>query len=87
EYAKMYHGRLTLRFDDTDPRTKSPIPEAYDWIPHDLKWLRVNWHDQVYQSDRLEIYYKYAEQLLEMGAAYVCTCQPSEFRKLIWEHH
>ncbi|UCH37553.1 MAG: glutamate--tRNA ligase, partial [Candidatus Bathyarchaeota archaeon] len=87
EYAKMYHGRFTLRFDDTDPRTKSPIPEAYDWIPHDLKWLQVNWHDQVYQSDRLEIYYKYAEQLLEMGAAYVCTCQPLEFRKLIWAHH
>jgi glutamyl-tRNA synthetase len=84
EYAKMYNGRFTLRFDDTDPRTKSPIPDAYYWITRDLRWLDVEWHEQVYQSDRFEIYYEYAEKLLKMGAAYVCTCQPQEFRKLIW---
>jgi len=83
EYAKMYDGRFTLRFDDTDPRTKSPIPEAYDWIVGDLEWLGVRWHSTVYQSDRLEIYYGYAKQLIEMGAAYVCACKPAEFRMLV----
>jgi glutamyl-tRNA synthetase len=86
EYAKLYNGRFTLRFDDTDPRTKSPIPEAYNWITRDLEWLNVKWHDRVYQSDRLETYYEYAEQLLKMGAAYVCTCPSPEFRKLIWKN-
>lgn len=82
EYAKMYRGRLTLRFDDTDPRTKSPILEAYDWIREDLEWLGVKWHREVYQSDRIEVYYSYAENLIELSFAYVCTCKPSRFRSL-----
>jgi len=80
EYTRMYNGRLTLRFDDSDPRVKSPIPEAYDWIRVDLKWLDVKWDDEVYQSDRMEIYYGYAEDLLKMGLAYICTCKPEDFR-------
>jgi glutamyl-tRNA synthetase len=82
EYAKRYHGRLTLRFDDTDPRTKSPIQEAYDWIREDLEWLGVTWHQEVYQSDRIEIYYAYARRLIESSFAYVCTCKPRSFRSL-----
>jgi len=80
EYTRMYKGRLTLRFDDSDPRVKSPIPEAYDWIRVDLRWLDVKWDDEVYQSDRMEIYYSYAEDLLKMGLAYICTCKPEDFR-------
>ena len=83
EYAKMYGGHLTLRFDDSDPRVKPPIPEAYDWIREDLRWLNVKWHDEVYQSDRMEVYYKRAEELMEMGLAYVCTCKPEDFRASI----
>lgn len=86
EYAKMYGGRFTLRFDDSDPRTKPPIPEAYDWIRDDLAWLGVECHDVVYQSDRLELYYRYVEQLLAMNAAYVCTCTPPSFRHLALNH-
>jgi glutamyl-tRNA synthetase len=82
EYAKRYNGRLTLRFDDTDPRTKSPIQEAYDWIREDLEWLGVTWHQEVYQSDRIEIYYAYARCLIESSFAYVCTCKPRSFRSL-----
>jgi glutamyl-tRNA synthetase len=83
EYAKMYSGRFTLRFDDSDPKTKSPILEAYDWIREDLKWLGVKWHEEVFQSDRLEIYYSIAKQLIEMGVAYVCTCTPADFKKRV----
>jgi glutamyl-tRNA synthetase len=83
EYAKRYSGRFTLRFDDSDPKTKSPILKAYDWIREDLQWLGVKWDAEVFQSDRLRVYYHYAEQLIEMGAAYVCTCSPIKFKTMI----
>lgn len=83
EYSKEYGGRFTLRFDDTDPRTKSPIPEAYDWIREDLRWLDIKWDSEVCQSDRMSTYYEYAEKLLLMGAAYICDCDPEDFRRLI----
>ncbi|MCJ7608950.1 glutamate--tRNA ligase [Candidatus Bathyarchaeota archaeon] len=83
EYAQMYDGRFTLRFDDTDPKTKSPITEAYGWIREDLKWLRIDWDDEYYQSDRLSIYYGFARTLLQTGEAYVCTCRPEQFRGFV----
>ncbi|MFQ6077048.1 MAG: glutamate--tRNA ligase family protein [Candidatus Bathyarchaeia archaeon] len=81
EYRKTYDGRLTLRFDDSDPRTKAPFLEAYDWIREDLRWLGVRWQSEVCQADRMEIYYLHAETLLRVGGAYVCTCSVAEFRR------
>lgn len=83
EYTKIYNGHFTLRFDDTDPKTKSPIPEAYDWVREDLRWLGVAWNDEVYQSARLEIYYGFVRKLLTEGNAYICTCQSEDFKGLI----
>ncbi len=74
EYAKMYNGKMVLRFEDTDPRTKRPMIEAYDLIKQDLKWLGVVWHEEHIQSKRLEIYYGIARTLIEKGCAYVDTC-------------
>ncbi|MEM4213889.1 MAG: glutamate--tRNA ligase [Candidatus Methanomethylicaceae archaeon] len=83
EYAKMYRGIFTLRFEDTSPSVKPPIPEAYEVIREDLRWLGVNWHEEYIQSERLPIYYEYAEKLLSMGNAYVCTCRPEHFREMV----
>ncbi|MEM3364809.1 MAG: glutamate--tRNA ligase [Candidatus Methanomethyliaceae archaeon] len=83
EYAKMYRGIFTLRFEDTSPSVKPPIPEAYEVIREDLRWLGVNWHEEYIQSERLPIYYEYAEKLLNMGNAYVCTCRPEHFREMV----
>jgi glutamyl-tRNA synthetase len=82
EYAKMYGGHFILRFEDTSAEVKPPIPEMYDWIDEDLRWLGVKVDERYYQSDRLLVYYKYAEELLASGAAYVCTCNPDEYRGL-----
>ena len=82
EYAKMYKGHFILRYEDTSAEVKPPIPEMYDAILEDLDWLGVK-VDEVYrQSDRLPIYYEYAERLLREGNAYVCTCEVKAFRKL-----
>ena len=83
EYARMYNGLFILRFEDTDPRLKRTALEFYDLIREDLKWLGCTWDAEYIQSDRMEIYYEYAERLLEEGCAYVCTCRREEFREKI----
>jgi len=85
EYARMYNGRFILRYEDTSPEIKAPMIKAYDWIMEDLRWLDAE-PDEVYiQSDRLEIYYKYAEELVSQGSAYVCTCEPEKFKAIYLE--
>jgi len=74
EYAKKYRGKFILRFDDTDPKIKVPEKKFYTWIKQDLRWLGVKWSKEVYASKRLSIYYKYAEQAINAGYAYVCEC-------------
>ena len=81
EYVKMYNGVFILRFDDTDPRTKRPLLEAYDWYLEDCEWLDAKPDRVVYASKRIPIYYEYAKKLIEMGKAYVCKCGRDEFKK------
>ena len=80
EYVRRYGGACVNRFEDTDPARIDPT--GYDSIPHDLEWLGVKIHETVIQSDRFEIYYGIARQLLEAGHAYVCTCRPDDWREL-----
>jgi glutamyl-tRNA synthetase len=81
EYARLYKGRFLLRFEDTDPKNKRPVLEFYDDIRHDLDWLGCKPDAEYVQSDRIPIYYEYAEKLLRNGHAYVCTCEPKLFRE------
>ncbi|MEM0335691.1 MAG: glutamate--tRNA ligase [Thermofilum sp.] len=82
-YAKrMYRGKFILRFEDTDPKTKRPMPEAYDAIREDLKWLGVSWDEEYIQSLRMEIYYEHAKMLIERGGAYVCLHSREEISRM-----
>jgi glutamyl-tRNA synthetase len=81
EYARIYKGKFILRFEDTDPKVKKPVLEFYDHIREDLNWLGCKIDEEYIQSDRIPIYYEYTERLLKDGNAYVCTCQPEQFRK------
>jgi glutamyl-tRNA synthetase len=81
EYVHMYKGKFVLRFEDTDPKIKRPLLEFYDRIREDLAWLGCKPNEEHIQSDRIPIYYEYAENLLKAGNAYVCTCQPEIFRE------
>lgn len=85
EYAKMYRGKFTLRFEDTSPSIKPPMPEAYEIIKDDLKWLEISWDDEFVQSERLPIYYEYAENVIRSGGAYICTCPAEDFRRYAQE--
>jgi glutamyl-tRNA synthetase len=79
----MYNGLFYLRFEDTDPKLKRPQLSFYDLIREDIKWLGCKWDAEFIQSDRLPIYYEHAEKLLADGKAYVCTCKPQDFRKMV----
>ncbi len=74
EYSKMYNGSFYIRFEDTDPKTKKPVIEAYDSIVDDVGWLKCRVADVIKQSGRMELYYRHAEELVRGGKAYVCTC-------------
>jgi glutamyl-tRNA synthetase len=79
-YVKRYGGRYVLRIEDTDPRRVDP--EAYEMVQEDIKWMGLGITDIVYQSDRMEIYYDLCRQLIELGGAYVCTCEAEHFKEL-----
>jgi len=80
--SKKYDGKFILRFDDTDPKLKKPIAEAYDWYVEDCKWLGCPPDKVVIASEHMEKYYSIAEKLLKDGNAYVCSCGREEFRVL-----
>lgn len=82
EYVKKYNGKFILRYDDTDPDKKKPMLEAYKWYLDDFKWLGITPDKIVYASERLDIYYKIAKQLIQLGKAYVCFCEINEFKNL-----
>ncbi len=82
QYAIRYDGAFILRFDDTDPQTKRPMLEAYEWYRDDCAWLGAPPDEVITASDRVETYYRYAEQLIEQGAAYVCMCPQTQFKQL-----
>jgi len=83
DYARIYKGKFVLRFEDTDPRLKKSVLEYYDLIREDIRWLKCEWDQEFIQSDRIPIYYEYAEKLLQTGGAYVCTCKKEDFSKRV----
>ncbi|MBS3112377.1 glutamate--tRNA ligase [Candidatus Woesearchaeota archaeon] len=86
-FVEKYSGSYLLRFDDTDPKTKVPLREAYKWVEDDLKWLGIKIDKVVRQSSRLRTYYLYAEKLIEINGAYVCTCEPEVWKKFVWKQN
>lgn len=82
ELAVKYNGRFILRFDDTDPKLKKPMLEAYGWYLEDCLWLGAKPEEVITASERIDSYYKYAEDLILEGNAYVCFCSQPEFKEL-----
>ncbi len=84
-YADKYDGELIIRFDDTGMGTKPPLLEAYDLIPEDVEWLTGRTRDEysIYAaSDRLDLYYDWAEELIRLEGAYVDTLSRDESAEL-----
>jgi len=74
-FARHHHGKFLLRIEDTDTARSSQ--EMVRVILDSLKWLGLESDEPVvYQSQRIDIYKKYVDRLLETGKAYRCWCEP-----------
>ena len=80
-YSQMYKGKFILRIEDTNP--ENIYPKAYELIEQDARWLTEGKITKIIiQSDRLDIYYGYAEKLVNENKAYVCICPADEWREM-----
>ncbi|TLX81739.1 MAG: glutamate--tRNA ligase [Thaumarchaeota archaeon] len=79
EYAKMYGGKLILRFDDTNPENERL--EYYAAIKVGLDWLGVKYDQIKNTSDDMELIYKKGLEVIESDNAYVCTCDKEAISK------
>ena len=75
-FAKKEGGKFILRIEDTDMERSDPKFEKD--IIDGLTWLGIEWDEFYRQSDRMEIYSKYLEKLLNEGNAYRCFCSEEE---------
>ena len=76
-WARRSGGTFILRVEDTDQKRNTPTATAQ--VIKDLKWLGIDWdegpevggpHGPYFQAERLDIYSKYIQQLLDEGKAY-----------------
>ncbi len=78
--ANEFQGKCNLRFDDTNP-AKEDV-EYVDSIRDAVRWLGFDWEErEFYASDYFEKLYEYAEKLIELGKAYVCSLSAEETRQ------
>ena len=83
EYATIYQGKVVLRFDDTDPKVKPPIVDAYGWIEEEYEWLTGRPPDVIVRaSDNMSLYLKHAKEMISGGFGYVCRCSVEGFRRM-----
>ncbi len=88
-FARRNGGDFILRIEDTD--SQRFVPGAEEYIIESLKWCGIQVdegieqggpHAPYRQSERKEIYLKYALQLVESGNAYYAFDTPEELNAL-----
>lgn len=84
-FARKHGGKFLLRIEDTD--SQRFVPGAEQYIIESLRWCGIEVdegvsvggpHAPYRQSERREIYLKYALQLIENGYAYYAFDTPEE---------
>ncbi len=79
-FARHHGGRFVLRIEDTD-RSRS-TEDSIREILEALTWLGLDWDEGPYrQTERMEIYRREVQKLLEEGKAYYCYCTPEELEE------
>jgi glutamyl-tRNA synthetase len=79
-FARHNQGKFILRIEDTDIARSDP--QMVEVILESLKWLGLDWDEgPYYQSQRIELYKKFAQVLLERNKAYFCYCTPDTLKR------
>lgn len=78
-YVKKYGGKFYVIMDDTNP--DKILLKSYESIKKDCDWILGNVFKYLFSSDRMKLYYEYAEKLINLKRAYICTCSSEKFRK------
>ncbi len=88
-FARHHGGQMLLRIEDTD--SQRFVEGAEDYIIESLKWCGIEIdegvgvggpHAPYRQSERKELYLKYALELIENGWAYYAFDTPEELNKI-----
>ena len=88
-FARAQGGKFILRIEDTDQARSTADSEAM--ILDSLRWLGLDWDEgpdvggdfgPYRQSERSDIYKKYAQQLIDDGHAFYCYRTPQELDEL-----
>ncbi len=88
-FARKYNGTFVLRIEDTDRNRY--VEGAVENLIKALNWAGLQYDEgpevggnfgPYLQSERLEIYKKYADELIEKGKAYYCFCSPERLKAL-----
>ncbi len=87
-FARHSGGSFLVRIEDTDQSRK--VEGALESILGSLNWLGLNWDEgpekggdygPYFQSERLDLYKKYVQQLLDSGHAYKCFCTKEDLER------
>ena len=88
-FAKRHGGKFILRIEDTDQSRK--VEGAVENLIETLKWSGVDYDEgpdrdggfgPYIQSQRLELYHKYAEELISKDKAYYCFCTSDRLQEI-----
>lgn len=87
-FAKSQGGKFIVRIEDTDQARN--VADATEKLMSSLKWLGIEWDEgpdiggeygPYRQMERLDIYKKYVDELLERDLAYECFMTEEELEK------
>ncbi|TMZ42117.1 glutamate--tRNA ligase, partial [Klebsiella pneumoniae] len=87
-YAKHFNGKFIIRTEDTD--SKRNVEGGEESQLTYLKWLGIEWDEGAdiggnygpyRQMERLDIYQKYIDDLLERDLAYECYMTEEELEQ------
>ena len=88
-FARGNDGFFIIRVEDTD-RARL-VEGSIDELLESLRWLGIDWDEgpdvggpngPYYQSERLALYRKASDDLIEKGVAYKCYCTPERLEKV-----
>src|SRR5216110_2177808 len=84
--ARESGGRFLLRIEDLDQGRSRP--EFVDGISEDMRWLGLEWNEQVLvQSERGSAYSEALEQLRARGLVYACFCTRADIAAALVAPH